>query len=552
MLFEPMPGDPLGKEVNATTFDHISFMKDQVKRAWDIDIKMGWTTDDNMALTDWARDPSSDEILLDAEGNPIRSLTQRGRRQMTWDNPMLFALVYCQNLITDDTGHRSFAELHLILCRYARYWSKSVEARGSRTAFVAPREAGKSSWVFKILPLWAACHGHVKFIAAFSSSATQAQKHLSGFKRQVDTNRKIREDFPKLTTPAKRPSGGNVADTQEMYHSQSEFTFTAAGLDSEILGLVDPQNRRPDLIILDDIEPDEANYSQYQMKKRLITVIDTVLAMNEKAHVALIGTVTMPGSIVHQLVESVTTTKDIPVWIKDEKFKVVYIKPILQNEDGSERSIWPYKWPLDYLLEIKHTTSYKKNFLNQPIRMDGDYWVPDDFQYGDVAHPTHVLLQIDPATTSKTQSDYYGVAVIAFDRDAKVCSVWYCRQFKLSPKIMRKRILEICEQFPQIGRIRIEANQGGETWLSVFHDMPVKVVTHTESIPKKVRASHLLNHYQRARVFHVKPHPELEAQMLAFPQVLNDDMVDAVGAGVSFFLKPSKSASGGSTSYRRT
>jgi phage terminase large subunit-like protein len=43
--------------------------------------------------------------------------------------------------------------------------------------------------------------------------------------------------------------------------------------------------------------------------------------------------------------------------------------------------------------------------------------------------------------------------------------------------------------------------------------------------------------------------PELEAQMCAFPNVLNDDMVDAVGAGVAFFLKPPKVAGGTSTKY---
>src|SRR3546814_18794720 len=87
----------------------------------------------------------------------------------------------------------------------------------------------------------------------------------------------------------------------------------------------------------------------------------TVRAMNERAHVALIGTVTMPGSIVHQLVETVTTTKDVPQWITDEKFSVVYIEPVLQNEDGTERSIWPYKWPLSYLNDITHPRSYKQN-----------------------------------------------------------------------------------------------------------------------------------------------------------------------------------------------
>ena len=545
-----LPDDPLGPEVNATTFNHRVYKINALWAAWEYDQK-GVSGSKPFTMTE-----------EDSKGEYPIGFTPEGRVYMTKHDPMLFALLYCQNLITDDAGHISFAELHLELCRYVQRWKEPIKARESRTAFVAPREAGKSSWVFKILPLWAACHEHVKFIAAFSSSATQAQKHLSGFKRQVDTNTRIRQDFPRLVTPAKRPSGGNVADTQEMYHSQSEFTFTAAGLDSEILGLVDPQNRRPDLIILDDIEPDEANYSQYQMRKRLITVIDTVLAMNERAHVALIGTVTMPGSIVHQLVETVTTTKEVPQWITDENFNVVYIEPILQNEDGTERSIWPDKWPLTYLHEIKHTTSYKKNFLNQPIRMDGDYWVPDDFVYGDVPHHTHVLLQIDPATTSKTQSDYYGVAVIAYDPGEvkvvdgkrvivrpKKCAVWYCRQFKLSPKLMRKKALEICSLFPQIGRIRVEANQGGDTWLSVFHDMPVKVVTHHETVAKKVRASHLLNHYQRGRVVHVKPLPELEAQMLAFPNVLNDDMVDAVGAGVAYFLKPTKKAGGTSVQY---
>src|SRR3546814_3895779 len=59
--------------------------------------------------------------------------------------------------------------------------------------------------------------------------------------------------------------------------------------------------------ILDDIEPDESNYSQYQMRKRLTTIIDTVLAMNERAHVALIGTVTMPGSIVQDRSEEHTS-----------------------------------------------------------------------------------------------------------------------------------------------------------------------------------------------------------------------------------------------------
>lgn len=519
-LEEESSTPPYLEGLDAGKFDHLQYMADIIDS-----LPEGWADEDR-----YLRTPSA-------------------RRVVTKYDPMMFALVYCRDLITGPNGPQdiSFADLHLELCRYARVWETSVLARESRTAFVAPREAGKSSWVFKILPLWAAAHGHIKFVAAFSSSATQALKHLSGFKKQLATNKLIQNDYPDLfNTP--RTAGSN---TQEMFHSNSGFSFSAAGLDSEILGLVDPLNRRPDLIILDDIEPDESNYSQYQMKKRRITIIDTVLAMNERAHVALIGTVTMPGSIVHQLVESVTTTKEVEKWIKEERFGIRYLPPIVYEEDGTERSIWPGKWPLEYLQSIRHTRSYKKNFENQPIREDGDYWTTEDFVYKEPDAVTHVLLQIDPAVTSKTTSDFYGFAVIGFNATTRRCTVLHCRQIKVSPVNARREALRLCEAFPGIGRIRVESNQGGDTWYSVFHDMPVKVITHGEHINKKMRAANLLNHYQRMRVFHAKPMPELESQMTAFPNVLNDDMVDAVGAGVEFFLQPKKIAGGSSTDYMR-
>jgi phage terminase large subunit-like protein len=41
-------------------------------------------------------------------------------------------------------------------------------------------------------------------------------------------------------------------------------------------------------------------------------------------------------------------------------------------------------------------------------------------------------------------------------------------------------------------------------------------------------------------VVHAEPLPALEEQMCAFPNGLNDDMVDAVGNPVLRFLKPPK------------
>lgn len=130
-----------------------------------------------------------------------------------------------------------------------------------------------------------------------------------------------------------------------------------------------------------------------------------------------------------------------------------------------------------------------------------------------------------------------------------MCMVRHVEAVKLPPAELRKRALRLLELFPDIGGIRIEANQGGETWRSVFHNMPVDVVIHHESVPKKVRAEHLLNHYQRGRVYHEKPFPDLEDQMLSFPNVQNDDLIDTVGAGVQYFLRPKAKTRVRSTSY---
>lgn len=478
-----------------------------------------------------------------------------GRRALTRLDPLLFAVLYLPHLISDREGRITFADLHLALCRYALGWVKQPGPREARDAFVAPREAGKSSWLFKALPCWAAAHGHKKFPAAFSSSASQAEKHLAGFKRELDSNQLLREDYPDLCQPARRPSGGNVADTQQMLHTKSAFSFAAKGLDSEVLGLVDPNNVRPDLLLLDDVEPDESNYSAYQAKKRLITICDTVMPMNEAAHVALVGTVTMPGSLVHQLVKTVTTSEDTPQWIVDENFAVHYFWPLVTTDDGHRRSFWPAKWPVSYLESIERTRSYKKNFLNQPVRMDGEFWTPEDFTYGDIS-ATKVLLQIDPAVTDKKTSDFYGVTVVAYEPLIKTespvemlaaiagvhpgrgprCAVRYARQFKLQPAKLRDLVLRLLEQHPDIGAVRIETNQGGDTWRAILHNLPVRLLVVHETAPKAVRAAQLLNHYQRGRVLHVAPLPDLEQQMTSYPDVLNDDLIDSVGAAVRFFL----------------
>jgi hypothetical protein len=329
--------------------------------------------------------------------------TAKGRIALTKYDPLLFAVLYLRHHLSGkETGGKvTFNDLHLELFRQARLWTIPAEKpRQYRDAYIAPRESGKSTLLFLVLPLWAAAHGHIRFCVAFADSGTQAETHLSSFKTELESNNKLRADFPDLCTVATRRKGYNVADNRNMLHTAAGFVFAARGIDSGNLGLK-VGDTRPDLIVMDDVEPGESSYSAYLAAKRLTTIIDVILPLSEFARVVLVGTVTMLNSIVHQLVQSGMNPDKAPSWISEENFRVHHFNAIIVRPDGTERSVWPAKWTIEYLSKIRHTRSYRKNFANDPSGNEYALLTPQvllerrHLHYA--AKPLKVAVAVDPS-----------------------------------------------------------------------------------------------------------------------------------------------------------
>jgi phage terminase large subunit-like protein len=253
----------------------------------------------------------------------------------------------------------------------------------------------------------------------------------------------------------------------------------------------------------------------------------------------------MVGSITHQLVKSVLGKDEEPEeWITTEKFKVHHYKPILVDDAGVERSMWPEKWPMAWLASVRHTRSFAKNYNNDPMAMDGQYWTRDDFQYGSL-DCTKTVLSVDGAVTKKATSDFTGLAVVgATGHKAgdprRRCEIKYAVAVKLLGAALRDKVLSILEMYPEISLILVEGNQGGELWREVLHNMPVRIAIFSNSENKEVRAGRVHALYQRvpARVVHSARLQAAEEQMIGFPRLAHDDIVDAIGNPVLKFLKP--------------
>lgn len=548
-------------------------------RAWrsflDAHGELAWSDDPYDART------TSANFDLDsylAKFDPRLTATAEGRKLLCKYDPMLFALIYLRKHLRNVEGEISFADAHFLWVRAARRWiGPSRGQRQDRRAFVAPRSCGKSTWWFLILPMWAGAYGHVKFAAAFADSGAQAELHLATFKAEQADNALLRSDFEDFCEPARRHTGRTVADNQNMLHTRSGFTFVAKGIDSTSLGMKMGETR-PDLLIFDDIEPPEATYSPFQREKRLSTVENAILPLNEMARVAIVGTVTMPGSIIHELVRH-SKGEEVEPWVDEQKIKTYHTRPIIQRPDGTERSVWPKKWSLDYLVSIRHTRSFKLNYDNDPKGRQGDYWQPEDLRYGPrPANVTKQFLFIDPPVTQKTRSDECGIALVSYapgvagatkvtkaellamgreelserllDHEVETAEklgtatrlarihveeVWGVR---LTGKPLKKFILGILAQHPGIKAIVLENNQGGSLWNDVLDDMPVRLVTYPSSESKEVRFARALEFFQRRRVTLSKVMNALEDQALAWPRVPHDDVLDAVCAAVLRLLTP--------------
>ncbi|MFF1944298.1 hypothetical protein ACFVWF_19410 [Rhodococcus qingshengii] len=673
---------------------------------------------------------------------PIDLLSSsNGRKLVTRDDPMLFAIVYLIDHLKFEQNEPSLSEFHVALAEYGKSW---ITDDASKDCFIAPRSAGKTTWLFLILTLWAAAHEHLKFIAAFSDSASQATQHLQTFKHELDSNELLRKDYPELCKPM---MGNNVkrhiAQSNEQIQQANGFSFSAKGIDAKALGMK-IGNRRPDLLLLDDIEPPEANYSALEVSKRLGTVLNSVFPLSIKARVAIIGTTTMSNSIIDQLrkvgearlawqlehdpiddpkvggstadntyyvnqtkgnlsrflvennalsarraiegaelagegagdtssiridsdgiqressenadlgevearsqssfesidwnIESISKSvkasqisddgisltpdrecdsslmqktdvksdvfefatstslscasnfdnsesilsrhdaelenligKSQPAqqefdqqhvvaltdfyesldqalrWVIDEQINVHYFPAIMADAAGTERSLWPEFWSLDYLNSIRHTRNFYMNYLNKPTSLDAAYWSESDIPIARLDSYRYTMISVDPAIKTKAANDYTGIVVVSFGDDGK-CYVRHAEQIRIVSTELKQKITDLIEKF-DAKLVYCEVNQGGDLWRSVFDGIPAKFRSVHQTEKKELRAARALDYYKKNLVFHTKNFSDLEEQMFAFPKVPHDDILDAMATGVHYFLGNSQKSTARKRSY---
>lgn len=451
------------------------------------------------------------------------------RRTITRTSPLLFALLYMEHRLIDPTISRDIhlSQFHIDMAYEAELWlDRNLEPAQIRQAWIAPRGAAKSTWLCCVLPIWALAHGHRRMVAAFAANKTAAERVMGNIKYCLDNYELLRDDFPELCTPA-RAGGRSVSDAKNMYVAKSGAVVMAHGIDSNQLG-ANIHGMRPDMILLDDIEDDEGNYSIHQKKQRLSTVA-AILPMNDRAVVQWAGTTTMYGSATHDMVRSLYGEK--ADWVAEYEFRPRHYPAIVTAPDGSESSIWPAKWSLERLRSIRHTRLYALHFDNRPRSQEDGLWAPGDLPpILDRLRCSRAVLWVDPGVTTNAKSDPTGLAVVGLAGNRAV--VLYAEGYKLKPNERKNMVGRICHDNPMIDTVYVEDNQGGadnyRNELEPVLPPGVKLVPRHTSKSKPRRIEEHLDYCQMGWMAWAEDFPTLREQMLEYPRGAHDDVLDAV------------------------
>lgn len=156
--------------------------------------------------------------------------------------------------------------------------------RGARLNVLAPRGSAKSSWASFAYPLREALAGREPFTVIVSDTSGQAEAFLRQIRAQLEENDGIREAYP-------RGFGRGPVWRDNHVRLRNGCEILAMGTGGKIRGRKSTANRRPSLLICDDLQNKDHILSRLQRERSWEWFTKDLLSAGEPGtNVVVLGT----------------------------------------------------------------------------------------------------------------------------------------------------------------------------------------------------------------------------------------------------------------------
>ncbi|MBL4591179.1 MAG: phage terminase large subunit [Phycisphaerales bacterium] len=381
-----------------------------------------------------------------------------------------------------------------------------------------------------------------KFVLLVSDTEGQAVQFLGDIKIELTENESLTGLFGKVTL-IKDSEANIIAQMEDGY----QFRIIAKGSEQKVRGLK-WRNRRPDLIIGDDLESDEQVMSKDRREKFRNWVYKALLPCgSDTARVRIVGTILHMDSLLERLMSDSS-------W-KTRRFAA-------HNEDFSE-ILWPEKFSKERLLKIRQgyieqgmPEGYSQEYLNYPIDEENAYFRREDFLSYNVEDLDGVHLYyysaIDFAISDKERADYTVIITVGIDSDNKMYVVDVRRGRWDSLEIIEEMFSVHARYKPEIFTLEAGAIQKaiGAFLKKEMYDRSI-FLNLNPLVPvrdKQTRARSIQARMRMGGIYFNKEaswYADLESEMITFPRAAHDDQVDAlawIGLSLDKYIEGKTSA----------
>jgi len=295
--------------------------------------------------------------------------------------------------------------LHRYICtRFPAMIFQAIETgQGDREADAAPRGNAKSTWATLILPLWVAAYKYRHFTLIVSETASQSADFVSFIKAELETNERLKQDFPDLC-------GEGPIWRADTIITRNGVKIRGVGSGQKLRGMRHG-SKRPDLVIGDDLENDEAVESPEQRLKLDKWFFKALMKIGQPDTVYIVvGTILHYASLLNKLLrmpgwkgrkfQAVLQWSQSKLW---ERWEEIFADISVGKEEAEEAAdgffhahegemlagaeiLWPEREPYYYLMKMlvaEGRAYFYSEKQNEPINPEDAVFLEEWIQFYD-------------------------------------------------------------------------------------------------------------------------------------------------------------------------
>ena len=493
------------------------------------------------------------------------------------------------NLVPDaDVDMDDAPEFHRKLSRILD--SVSNKTKTARIAWAASRGHAKSAYLSNAFPVHEIVFRKRYMILLISETNAASKKFIRWVSNQLKYNLKLREDFGEMLSPKRSQ---NEKDSEEAFLTTTGIKMEATSLGMQIRGFRNG-SKRPDLIILDDLESRESNNTpELRQKAKDWFNQDLMPAYDPTATaIILMGTIVHYDSLLNYVLKErrdfiknsfpaiLSPPKRPDLWAEFERIYKEYepseeelealdsMEEITRtpNEaaalrfyeehkeemDEGVEVLWPDRFPYAELMLEKQnygSKAFATEFMNNPIDEDTQLFNPSLFTYYETgktfSHKDYYLYMGIDFAMGKQKGDYSAITTIAREKTKDRYYVVDSFGERIHPDEFMRVIVEKVKQFQPDG-IAAEAQMAQEFFVDKLKEalQIVGYPAHTrvnkiqQRKRKDLRIEAMLPDIEEGKILFNRGHALLLEQFERYGSGWHDDLPDSMAMAISIATKP--------------